>query len=309
MVNEAFLTSLVVYMKGEYLPFEKATLSVASSPVQYGLAVYTACNVTLCGQQLVGFRLTDHYQRLVRSANILGMTDFSEHYSFDAFISIIKKLLRQNKTSQEVIVRLTYYVDGVMSGTKIHDQPTGLAAFLLPFGDYFSKPTLDVCVSSWRRLADDAMPARAKITGSYVNSSLMKSEALLNGYDDCISLNSHGHVAEGAVANIFMVRDNELITPSKSSDILEGITRDTVIRIAREKGIAVLERTIDKSELYIADELFFSGSSARICPIVSVDKRKIGNLNIGKMTKQIMDAYAQVQHKKLVIENSWYTNL
>jgi len=178
---------------------------------------------------------------------------------------------------------------------------------MVPFSDYFSKPTLDVCVSSWRRVADDAIPPRAKATGSYINSSLMKSEALLNGYDDCIALDHNGHVAEGAVANVFIVRKGILITPSESSDILEGITRNTVLRIAVELGIPTQIRTIDRSELYIADEVFFSGSSARIWPIVSIDRRVIGNAKQGVVTAQLAEAYAEVQNGKITLDRSWIT--
>lgn len=310
MSNLSFLQGSTVYANNKYVPFKKATVSIASSPVQYGLAVYTACNVNVVGQQLVGFRLKDHYNRLVRSAKILGMQDFKKHCSYDEFLQIIKKLMNQNNIQQPMIVRFTYYVDSIMAGTKIHDQPTALAAFMLPFSEYFSKPTLDVCVSSWRRISDDALPARAKITGSYVNSSLMKSEALQNGYDDCIALDSHGHVAEGAVANIFIVRDGVLLTPSMSTDILEGITRDTVIKIAEYLKIPVKERSIDRSELYAADELFFSGSSARIWPISSVDKRTIGNVTkSGPITKLIADTYYLVQHKNTALNSSWYTDV
>ncbi len=310
MSNEAFLKDSVVYFNDSYVQFNKAKVSVASAPVQYGLSAYTACNVVLAKDELIGFRLQDHHKRLVRSASILGMADFSNTCSYKKFVTIINNLLLKNSVNSPVIVRFTYYIDTVMTGTRIHGLPTSLTAFLLPFGDYFLKPMLDVCVSSWRRISDDALPARAKITGSYVNSSLMKSEALQNGYDDCIALDSHGHVAEGAVANIFIVRDGILLTPSMSTDILEGITRDTVIKIAQSLKIPVIERSIDRSELYVADEIFFSGSSARIWPITSVDKRIIGSKKgIGLVTKRIADAYTSVQHKELLLNDSWYTSL
>jgi branched-chain amino acid aminotransferase len=260
MTNEAYLEQTTVYMDGKYVAFKDATISVASSPVQYGLAVYTACNINQYGSKLTGFRLRDHYGRLVNSARIIGMEDFALHCTYEDFVSIIKNLISKNNVSVPIIVRFTYYISSIMAGTKIHDQPTALAAFLLPFGDYFAKQSLDVCVSSWRRIADEALPARAKITGSYVNSSLMKSEALQNGYDDCIALDSHGHVAEGAVANIFIVKNGILVTPSVSTDILEGITRDVVIKIAKHLGIGVEERTVDRSELYtLPMNYFFQG--------------------------------------------------
>lgn len=305
--NHEFLNSTTVYMNGKYLPFSKANVSIASATVQYGLSVYTALNVIKTEDGLCGFRIKDHYIRLTQSAKVLGMLDFEKYCSYDDFKAILTGLISKNNVDQSVIVRINYYIDEIMAGTRIHDLPVGLSMFILPFGDYFSKPTLDVCVSSWRRVPDDAIPPRAKVTGSYVNSSLMKSEAILNGYDDCIALDQHGHVAEGAVANIFMVRNGILITPSESADILEGITRNTVLRIAVELGIPTQVRTIDRSELYIADELFFSGSSARIWPITSVDKRLVSTGERGPLTKQIAEAYSDIQLGKSTIERSWLT--
>ena len=296
-------------MNGKFVPFKEAHLSIASASVQYGLSVYTALNVVHCEQGLLGFRLEDHYQRLCNSAKVLGMQSFESQCSYGLFRELISKLVTKNNVDQSIIVRINYYVDAIMAGTKIHDLPVGLSMFVLPFSDYFSKPTLDVSVSSWRRIADDAIPPRAKVTGSYVNSSLMKSEALLNGYDDCIALDSSGHVAEGAVANIFIVRNGILITPSESSDILEGITRSTTLRIAVELGIPTQIRSIDRSELYIADEVFFSGSSARIWPISSIDKRVIGSGKQGPLTTQLAKAYSDIQTGKSTIDRSWITAL
>lgn len=296
-------------MNGMYVPFSEANVSIASASVQYGLSVYTALNVISGSEGMLGFRLRDHYERLANSAKILGMRDFKVSCSYERFKKVITTLLEKNSVKDSVIVRINYYIDEIMAGTRIHDLPTGLSMFLLPFGDYFSKPVLDVCVSSWTRIPDSALPPRAKVTGSYVNSSLMKSEAMINGYDDCIALDQHGHIAEGAVANIFMVRNGILITPSESSDILEGITRNTVMRIAIELGIPTQVRTIDRSELYIADELFFSGSSARIWPIVSVDRRDIGDGKKGPITSQIAEVYSDIQLGKSIVDNNWLTNL
>jgi branched-chain amino acid aminotransferase len=307
--NQRFLYSSSAYMNGAFVPFKEANLSIASASVQYGLSTYTALNVIKTVEGLSGFRLKEHYNRLVSSAKVLGMLEFDTHCSYKEFKNILTELLDKNKIGESVIVRINYFIDAIMAGTRIHDLPVGLSMFLFPFVDYFTKPTLDVCVSSWRRVADDAIPPRAKVTGSYVNSSLMKSEALLNGYDDCIALDHSGHVAEGAVANIFMVRNGILITPSESSDILEGITRNTVMRIAVELSIPTQVRAVDRSELYIADELFFSGSSAKIWPIGSVDRRKIGNGEYGRITKLIADAYAEVQSGIATIDKNWLTDV
>jgi branched-chain amino acid aminotransferase len=307
--NHSFLDSSVAYIDGTFVPFSEATLSIASAPVQYGLSVYTAFNIVYSERGFLGFRLKDHYQRLCNSAQVMGMQSFESYCNYESLVQLISTLVAKNNLDQSVIVRINYYVDAIMAGTQIHDLPVGLSMFVLPFTDYYTKSTLDVCVSSWRRIADDAIPPRAKVTGSYVNSSLMKSEALLNGYDDCIALDHNGHVAEGAVANIFIVRNGILITPTESSDILEGITRNTVQRIAVELGIPTQVRAIDRSELYIADEIFFSGSSARIWPIASVDRRIIGSGRQGPVTAQLAGAYSDIQAGKSTIERSWLTAL
>src|SRR5690606_8823051 len=147
-------------------------------------------------------------------------------------------------------------------------------------GEILSKDGIHCCISSWQRTADNAQPSRAKINGSYINASLMKNEAILDGYDEAIALDQHGHVSEGTVANLFIVRDGELITPDSATDILEGITRNSIIQLAKDLKIPVSQRSIDRSELYIADEVFMCGSSAQITPVLSVDKREIGTGSI-----------------------------
>ena len=171
-----------------------------------------------------------------------------------------------------------------------------LAAYIYPMGEILPRSGINVCVSSWTRNSDNAIPSRAKVNGSYANATLMKNEAILNGYDDAIALDTHGHVAEGTVANVFIVRNGTLVTPSASTDILEGITRDSIMRIARDAGIPVVERVIDRSELYIADEVFICGSSARIIPVLSVDKRPIANGAIGPVATSLLEKYRAAQN-------------
>jgi branched-chain amino acid aminotransferase len=165
------------------------------------------------------------------------------------------------------------------------------------------------CVSSWQRTPDNAIPSRAKINGSYANATLMKNEALLNGYDEAIALDSQGHVTEGTVANLFLVRGGVLITPDQSADILEGITRDSVLKLAQKLGIPAQQRSIDRSELYVCDELFYCGSSARITPILSVDKRVVGSGSYGTITKKVAKSYEQLQMGKLPKFADWVTPL
>lgn len=299
-------TKSLVYFKNSFVPFEDANVSIASSPVLYGLSVYSVCNATWneAQKQLFVFRLKDHYQRLVNSARIMYFPDFSKHYNYDDFEDIVLKLLKKNQIEENVLIRCTIFIDELLAGTKTHGLKASLAVFAYPMGEVMKLSGVDVCVSSWVRAADNAIPARAKVNGNYVNASLMKNEALLNGYDEAIALDEHGHVAEGTVANIFMVRDHKLITPDLSADILEGITRDTVLELAKDLGITCEQRSIDRTELYIADELFFSGSSACLTPILSVDRRVISE-SIGPLTNKLSEAYSSLRRGELEAVRSW----
>jgi branched-chain amino acid aminotransferase len=165
----------------------------------------------------------------------------------------------------------------------------------------------NVCVSSWTRNPDNAIPSRAKVNGSYVNASLMKNEALLNGYDDAIAIDEHGHVAEGTVANLFFVRGGVLTTPGPATDILEGITRSSILTIAKDLNIPTQERSIDRSELYIAEEAFMCGSSARVTPVLSIDKRPVGAGKIGEITAKLDEAYSSAQIGNTDSYRKWLT--
>jgi branched-chain amino acid aminotransferase len=204
-------------------------------------------------------------------------------------------------------VRVTVFVDALIAGTKIHDLPQSLSAYVYPMGQILPRAGVNMCVSSWTHGFDNVIPSRAKVNGGYANNSLIKNEAILNGYDDAIVLDTQGRVTEATVANIFIVRDGVLITPGVSTDLLEGITRASVIAIARDAGIPVEERAVDRTELYIADEAFISGSSARITSIMSVDKRPVGGAAAaatagggapsvpGPITKMIAEKYEAAQ--------------
>lgn len=170
-----------------------------------------------------------------------------------------------------------------------------MSAYVYPMGEILPRTGIHACVSSWTRSADNMIPSRAKVNGQYVNASLIKNEALRNGYDEAIVLDSQGHVSEGTVANLFIIRDGILITPDKSTDLLEGITRSSIIELAKYLGIKVEQRPVDRTELYVADEIFMCGSSAHITPVLSVDKRAIGKAKIGIITANIARLYKNVQ--------------
>ena len=300
-------TKSEVFFRDTFVPFEQANLSIASSPILYGLSVYSVFSVNWNTQSnaLIIFRLKDHYDRLVNSAKILDFHSFVNDWNYDKFEQTMLELLRKNSPQDDVLVRVTVFVDELIAGTKIHGLKNSVSAYIYPMGEILSRDGIHACVSSWQRTADNAIPSRAKVNGSYVNASLMKNEALLNGYDDAIAIDEHGHVSEGTVANLFIVRDNKLITPDGSTDILEGITRNTLLALAKDAGIETSQRSIDRSELYIADEIFMCGSSARITPVLSVDKRQIGSGQAGRVTQLLGEAYRQLQHGELGTHTDW----
>ena len=277
------------FMRDSFVPFKEASLSIASSPVLYGLAVYTVFSLNWNEKEgkLYAFRLADHYKRLVNSAKIMGFTgadgkSFTKKWPYEKFEKTMLELVRKNQVQEDALVRISIFVDAIIAGTKITGLPVALSAFVYPLGKILNPKGINVCVSSWRHNPDECLPNRAKVNGAYVSNCLMKNEALQNGYDDAISLDHSGHVTEGTVANLFLVRTDssgqaKLITPSISSDILEGITRNSIMAIAGDLEIEVEERQVDRTELYIADEAFICGSSARVVPILSFDKRFVGS--------------------------------
>lgn len=295
-----------VLFRDEFVPFSSASVSIASSPVLYGLAVYTVFNVLYDPETdtLRVFRLRDHWQRLCNSARIMGFADFAETHPYERFAGLMRELLRQNGVQENVLVRATVFIDELIAGTRISGLRNSFSAYVYPMGQFYSAEGVRACVSSWRHVEDDAIPARAKVNGLYVSNSLMKNEALLNGYDEAICLDRDGHVTEGTVANIFLVRNGALITPAVTSDILEGITRDTILALARAFDLPTEVRAVDRSELYIADELFLCGSSARVTPVLSVDKRAIPG---GPITGKLAEAYGRAQAGRFPEFARWVT--
>jgi branched-chain amino acid aminotransferase len=303
------LESSISYFRDQYVPFSESNVSIASSPFLYGLAIYTvfSANWNPQDEQLYAYRLRDHYDRLVNSARIMDFQDFGARYSFEKFHDTMLELIRRNEPREDILVRAMIFVDEISAGTKIRGLRNELAVYVYPMGDIMPRTGAHVCVSSWTRTGDNMMPARAKVTGSYINASLMKNEALQNGYDEAIALDSQGHVAEGTVANIFLIRQGKLITPDTSTDILEGITRSSILHLAAELGIPVEERPIDRSELYIADEAMFVGSSARITPILSIDRRTLGAGQPGPITAKLTKHYHDLRHG--LLSHDWLTKV
>src|SRR5690606_6051410 len=248
-------------------------------------------------EQLYVFRIEDHYRRFLRSCKLL-MIDLP--YSAADLIQITLDLLRREGFQEDTYCRpIGYKVDEII-GVRLHNLEGDFALFTEPFGRYLeSEEGCKVMVSSWRRIDDNAIPARGKIAGAYVNSAFAKTEAMLNGFDEAIVLDQSGHVSEGSAENIFIVRDGRLVTPPITENVLEGITRDTIITLAAEEmGLSCEERPIDRTELYICDEAFFCGTGVQIAAISSVDHRPIGSGGMGPVVKQLRQLYFEVVRGK-----------
>ncbi|WP_126577956.1 branched-chain amino acid transaminase [Tengunoibacter tsumagoiensis] len=288
----------ILYMNGEFIPAERGVISVRSHGFSYG----TGCFEGIRGywneqeQQVYLFRLREHYERLLRSCKILRI---ELPYSVEDLIEISLELVRRNEQKGDVYLRPVAYKGDEVIGVRLNNLTDHFILTSEPMGNYVDLGGMRCGVSSWRRIDDNAIPARAKITGSYVNAAFAKTEALQNGFDEAIMLTHDGHVSEGSAENIFLIINGELVTPSPSENILLGITRDTVIQLAeRELGIKTRERSIDRTELYIADEIFLCGTGAQIAPVVSVDHNPVGKGETGPISKQLQDLYFDVVRGK-----------
>jgi branched-chain amino acid aminotransferase len=278
-------------------PLDEAKLSIASSAVLYGLSVYTVFPVHTNHQgQLVAFRLDEHFERLINSARIIGIDTFESEWNLKRFRDAVKAVIAANHVADKAFVRATVHVDELVPGTRSRGLKTILSIFIYEAVPIIPQTGARLKTSVWRRIPDYAIPSRAKVNGAYINSVLAKQDAIDSGYDDCIFLDVTGHVCELSAANIFVVRSGTLITPDTTSDLLEGINRRTVLELATDLGIKVIERDIDLTELYIADEVFACGTSAYIAPIFEIDARRVGDKSIGPITRQLTEKYFDVLH-------------
>jgi len=283
------------FFEGQLVPISEARISIMSHAFNYGTGCFEGIRAYWNDgeEQLLVFRMPEHYQRLHQSARILHI-DLAR--SVAELCEITVKLLRHEAYRQDTYIRPVAYKSSEGIGAWLHGLQSDFAVFAIPFGRYVDKEEgADVRVSSWRRNADNAIPARAKVTGAYVNSALAKTEAVLDGYDEAIVLNENGHVSEGSAENLFIVRQQQLITPPVTENILEGITRATIIQLARERlSLETVERPIDRTELYVADEAFFCGTGVQVAAITSIDRRSVGSGKMGPIVRQIRDLYFRV---------------
>jgi branched-chain amino acid aminotransferase len=296
------------YFKGEIVPIEQAKISIMTHAFTYGTGAFEGIRAYWNDKEkrLFVFRMPEHYDRMRKSCAILKI---KIPHSTDELCDITRDLLKREAYTEDTYIRPVAYKASEGIGVKLHGLEDGFCIFAVPFGRYIEKEEgARAAVSSWRRIDDNAAPARAKVTGIYINSALSKTEVMERGFDEAIVLNHDGHVSEGSAENIFLVRDGRLVTPSPADNILEGITRRTVMEIASDDlGIETVERQIDRSELYIADEIFFCGTGVQVAAVIEVDGRRVGTGRIGPITEKVRDLYFDIVKGKVVKYKSWCT--
>lgn len=286
---------LQAFFRGDYVPLKDANVNIMTHALHYGTGVFEGIRGNWNDEQGVVniFRLREHYERLLRGCRLL-MLDIP--YTVDQLCDITVELVELNGHRQDIYIRpLAYKSAELVANLKLQDLESDFTLITIPFGNYLGSDTLRCCTSSWRRVDDPMIPARLKICGIYVNSILAKTEATLAGFDEAIILNHDGHVCEGSGENLFLIADGKIITPALEDNVLPGITRDTVIQLAQsELGLEVVERTVDRSELYLADEVLLTGTAAHLTPVVELDHRPIADGKTGPISAQLQKMYFDI---------------
>ncbi|MDE1872851.1 MAG: branched-chain amino acid transaminase [Thaumarchaeota archaeon] len=294
-----------VWFDGKFVKGEEARVSVMTHAIHYGTSVFEGLRGYWNSKNLYIFRLQDHIKRFRNSGKVYSISlRFTDKQIADAIIGLCKK----NNVRESCYIRPFYFVG--QYGINLHvteKSPTHAAVVMFPFGDLFNKNGIKAGISSWRRIHDISTPPLAKMGGNYLNSILATQECKRNGYDEAILLDHLGNISEAPGENIFIIRDEKVLTPSSSSSALEGITKDSVIKIARDLGYETVERDIPRTEIYFADEVFLTGTAAEITPIVSVDGKSVGNGKAGKLTQKIQSTYSEIAMGRNKKHSSWIT--
>jgi branched-chain amino acid aminotransferase len=296
------------YFQGKIVPYGEAKVGVMTHALNYG----TGCFGGIRGywndaeQQLFVFRPYDHFRRFMQSARLL-MMDLG--HTEDELVNIVLELLRAEGLRTDSYIRPLAYKSDELIGVRLHNLKNDLTIFAIPYGRYVdNEEGVHVTISSWRRVSDNSIPARGKITGAYVNSAFIKTDAMLAGYDEAIALNRDGHVAEGSAENVFMLRDGVVITPPVTDDVLEGITRRTLITLIRDElGVDVMERSIDRSELTVADELWLCGTGVQLAAVTHVDQRPVGKGKMGPLVSDLRELFFDVVRGRVAKYRHWTT--
>lgn len=294
------------FFEGKIVPLSEAKISIATHGFLYGTAVFGGVrgywNEEM--RRLFVFRPYDHFRRLLNSAKMLAMRI---EYDEESMIQLTLDLLRADNWQCDIYLRPTFYKADLGIGVKLHGLKDEFSMFVMAYEKYVKNDTdAHVTVSSWRRIDDNVIPARGKVSGAYVNSALIKTDAARAGFDEALVLDQNGHVSEGSAMNIFMVRDGILVTPPVTDNILEGITRRSVMELARnELGIEIRERSIDRTEVFIAEEMFMTGTAAQITAVTKVDHRPIGAGVMGPVTARLRTLYEDVLRGKIKKYEHW----
>jgi branched-chain amino acid aminotransferase len=304
--EECRMPTPTAFLRGEFVPMEDAKIGVMTHAFNYGTAVFEGIrgNWNAEQEQLYLFKVRAHFERLRMSAKIMRM---ELRYTDDELVEITNELARRNGYNEDIYIRPMVYKSTEAVGVRMHDLDDDFLLFVTPFGNYLDPDAGIRCMtSSWRRIDDTMIPARAKVNGLYVNNAMAKTEAQLNGFDEAIMLNSDGHISEGSGENIVMIRNGKLISPPETDNILEGLTLDTAFDVARnELGLEVERRSIDRSELYIADEIFMTGTAAHVTPVTEVDRVPIGDGGTGPISAKIQKTYFDMITGKLPQYSDW----
>jgi branched-chain amino acid aminotransferase len=305
-VGQEIAETVIAYLDGRFTPLSDAKVSIATHALQYGTGVFEGIRAywNPAQEQLYVFRLREHFERMERSVRIVRIALPGDP---DSLSAIALELIRKNDFKSDVYVRPLAFKAARSVKVALHGLRDGFGMYAFPLGAYLPTGGLAARTVSWRRTSDEAIPARGKITGAYINTALAVDEAQDYEADEAIFLTADGHVSEGGGANLFMMRGGALVTPPVTADILEGITRDSILQLAAELGILVEERQIDRTELYVAEEVFFCGTGAQVAPCVKIDGRAVGDGVIGPVAKKINDLYLGIARGDDTRHPEWRT--
>ena len=300
-----FSLSKYIWFDGKLIPLDKAKIPVTTHAIHYGTSIFEGIRAYWNLKNLYVFRLNDHVKRFRNSGKFYNITlNFSDRQIEKAVIDLCKK----NKIKKSCYIRPFYFVG--QYGINLHvtkKAPTHTAIFSFPFGDLFNKNGISATISKWRKFSDLSTPTQAKMGGNYLNSILATQDAKQRGFDEAILLDQSGNVSEAPGENLFLVKNNMLVTPPLSSSALDGITRKSIITLAKDMKLKIKVRKVSKKELRLADEIFLSGTAAEITPIIRIDKKKIGSGKVGNMTKLFMDTYSNIVMNKNENYSNWLT--
>jgi branched-chain amino acid aminotransferase len=305
----ADLESVICYFEGDFVPMRDAKVSIMTHAFMYGTATFEGIRAYWNADEgkLYGLKIREHVERLRQSCRILLMENVP---SVDELTRLIVETVRRNGFREDVYIRPSFYKSTKAIGVRLHHLENQLYIIAIPFGNYIeTEAGIRVMTSTWRRNADEAIPARGKIVGGYVNMAFQKSEAELNGFEEAIVLTADGHVNEASAANIFVIRDGVALTPPVNDDLLEGVTRKAMMELLADENIAVQERSIDRSELYVADEIFLCGTGVQISPVTEIDHRPVGSGEVGPIASLIRDRYFDAVRGRLPQYSHWLTEI